>query len=68
MQTTLNSCGTGATAPNRHTWLGQAVAIIRQWRRQARTRQHLSRLGDHLLADIGLDRRAIDEKTGQRLW
>ena len=50
------------------TALRRFAAIIRMWRRRARSRQQLRELNDHLLKDIGLSREAACYDAAKLFW
>lgn len=44
------------------------AAVVTKWRTNARTRNHLSQLGDHHLRDIGLTRAAANREAQLPFW
>ncbi|MCE0494993.1 DUF1127 domain-containing protein [Vibrio salinus] len=41
---------------------------IQSWRQNFRTRKHLKDLPDHLLEDIGIDKKSVREEVGKPFW
>ena len=48
--------------------VGQAVALLREWRRRARSRQELARLDDRMLRDIGVTRVDTWQEINKPFW
>ena len=48
--------------------VGQAVALVREWRRRARRRQELARLDDRMLRDIGVTRVDAWQEINKPFW
>jgi uncharacterized protein YjiS (DUF1127 family) len=39
-----------------------------KWKTRHRTRKHLAHLDDHLLRDVGLDRRSAEREARRMFW
>ncbi len=46
----------------------RALASVSAWRFRARSRRQLSRMDDHQLRDIGLNRAIRDAEVGKPFW
>ena len=61
-------CGARSELPNRGASLAQLLDLLRLWRQRHRQRQALARLDEHLLRDIGLDRRLALREAAKPFW
>lgn len=50
------------------TSLSVPFGLTRQWRQRASERRHLSRLNDHVLADLGLTRQEVIDEAAKPFW
>jgi uncharacterized protein YjiS (DUF1127 family) len=48
--------------------LGQAVALLREWRRRARSRAELARLDERMLRDIGVTPGEAWQEFSKPFW
>lgn len=48
--------------------IGHAFGQVRVWRTRVLERRELSRLDDHMLRDIGVDRSMVDEEVQKPFW
>ncbi len=46
----------------------RAVRLLVHWHDRSRQRRALGQLGDHLLADVGIDRAAAAREARQPFW
>ncbi len=49
-------------------WLVRSVDAVLDWQEQARQRNQLSELDDHMLHDIGLSRADVEFETNKPFW
>ena len=54
--------------PGHGSFFRRCLATLRIWRERARQRRALSKLDDHLLADIGLTRADAERECAQPFW
>lgn len=64
---TLRVQGRGLRHSLRHA-LGWIVAVVREWRRRARSRAELAMLDERTLRDIGITRADVWRETGKPFW
>lgn len=48
--------------------IADAIDAVGIWRSRMRLRRQLAHLDDHLLDDIGLNRRLADKEAGKPFW
>ena len=49
-------------------WLSPLGQILGSWHQRAVQRHQLAMLDDHLLKDIGLDRRTVEAEVAKPFW
>ena len=46
----------------------RVAVVLARWSERARTRRQLNELDDHLLRDVGLDRRTAQHEARRMFW
>ncbi|RMF13850.1 MAG: DUF1127 domain-containing protein [Gammaproteobacteria bacterium] len=49
-------------------WVRRLGTVLAQWERRARERRQLMELSDHLIKDIGLDRKRVQCEVNKPFW